>query len=665
MQRPGILPSLRFENWGEHEYSIVRKLSHVWFITFARQQSFKKGFYSFIFAKPTDKLVELFQFNREILIVFPPFLIFDMRALDFVDKTIAEFQNRLDKLCVVLISKDPEVGKKIKDVLIQDKESRIIVPFSQDEFLGVPEHEAEDFIIKHLQEFFYNRDLFAYDSPLRTDNYFFGRSRIVHELYGKYKAGENASIFGLRKIGKTSVLFAVRRLLKESGEPSVYIDCSEPSLHQKRWYEALHFIARELSKSIPRKAHLHLRPAEAYTPTEASQNFEHDLMKIHSFYNKARILIVLDEIENLTFQISPSEHWADDKDFLYFWQSIRAIYQKRPNLFSIIIAGVNPTIIETPTIFGVDNPIFGWVTPRYLEFFSIAEVREMISYIGKYMGLIFAEEVFTYLVDDFGGHPFLTRQACSYIHKQQLPGQRPFQVVKFTYQQYREKVNAYLRRYVREILGVLKNKYPDEYELLEYLAQGDQQTFGEFAEFAEMVNHLLGYGLIVSQDGFYYFRIKAVEDTLREDRKISKLRASSPLEAKWSDIARSRGELEQNLRQLIKLVLKVQVGVAQAKEKFLDIIPPRRKKKLSTLNLDEIFSSRKTEIYFSDLKKIVVQEWGFFERVFGDKQKFEVYMDYVNEYRADAHAAPIDNDQFAVLKIALDWLSNRVNEYLR
>ncbi len=42
----------------------------------------------------------------------------------------------------------------------------------------------------------------------------------------------------------------------------------------------------------------------------------------------------------------------------------------------------------------------------------------MVSTIGNYMGMRFDDEIYTYLTDDFGGHPFIIRQVCSHLFKE-------------------------------------------------------------------------------------------------------------------------------------------------------------------------------------------------------------------------------------------------------
>ncbi len=83
-----------------------------------------------------------------------------------------------------------------------------------------------------------------------------------------------------------------------------------------------------------------------------------------------------------------------------------------------MISGVNPISIETPIVNTYDNPIYRFISPSYLPFFNANEVKEMVSTIGNYMGMRFDDEIYTYLTDDFGGHPFIIRQVCSHLFKE-------------------------------------------------------------------------------------------------------------------------------------------------------------------------------------------------------------------------------------------------------
>lgn len=652
----GIKKDLDLSVLGFQEEPIAPKLARLLFLGFARDAVFKEKRYSFLLANPTEYLYEQFNFNRELLVVFSPQEEFHTRSLDFVDKTIAEYGNRLDKFCVILISRDENIEKKIKEIQIQDKESRIIVPFSYGDFRGLG-NDVDALIIKRMKAFIYNRDLFAYDSPLKKDNYFFGRQRLIHHLYGKYQAGENSCIFGLRRIGKTSVLWALKRFIESRSEAAILVDCSDPAFHQRSWNEALKLVCERLVSEY-NVTEINLNNLY-FDRKNASVSFEKVLKAVQSHLKGTRLLIIFDELENITFDLSASEHWKSGQDYLLFWQTLRAIYQRHDGLFSFVLAGVNPKALEAPVVSGNDNPIYRFITPEYLDLFDNQETKEMVEIIGKYMGLTFDSEIYTYLVDNYGGHPFLTRQACSRLNKL-IIDERPYKITKFRYRTEEGKLSKHLADYVDLIVTTLRERYATEYDLLKRLSLGDKETFKEFARDSySLVEHLIGYGLVREDNSEYFVRIKAVEDYFSDKYKKEKRLGS--LTDRWSEITKARNQLEVNFRDLMRRTMKLNLGPEKAKESILLTIQhDGRKKKLAAKSYDDMWG----ELYFSDLSNVVKKHWGQVGKIFeNDMPGFTLRMDAINELRADAHAKPVDEQDVQKLLLAIEWVAKHVDNY--
>jgi hypothetical protein len=657
--RPGLHPGLEFINIEPNEKQIIMEFAKVWFITFLRSARFKEGNFTYAFAKPTTALTERYHFEREILILFSAYKSFDTRALDFVDKTIFEFQNRLDKLLIILVSADETIEEKITNVVMQDQESRIFIPFHYGDFIN---NDVPKLMESKLQKFFFTRDLFSFNSPLRSENYFFGRSSVINHFYDKYRTGENSGLFGLRKIGKTSCLFAIRRLLDIREEPSIFIDCQDPAFHMRRWNEALEYIIRQGANTLHSKNLKNLEINHGYHEKNASIYFEKDLTTLFKEKSEKRILLVFDEIESITFDISSSDHWTQNNDFIYFWQAIRSTYQKNPDLFSFIITGVNPKCVETGQVNGYDNPIYKMIKPEYLKFFDVEQVREMVSSIGKYMGLTFEDEIYTYLVDDYGGHPFLIRDVCSFLSKL-APPQRPSIISKFMYAENKLSLDRRLYDYLKLILDVLKTWFPTEYELLTYLAAGDCDTFKEFAlEWSESISHLVGYGIVVENNQDYYFRVKSIQDYLKKTVKLD-AKIAQKKEEKWKVISEKRNKLEIKLRKIILMILIPRYGQDNAKERLLSVIGGKRSQDLASLTLSQIMDSPKSEIYLDDLRRIILKYWDYFEQLFNrDRETFDFYLKHINKFRVDAHAKQITDDEFNVSISAFQWFNDNLDK---
>lgn len=128
-----------------------------------------------MFLQPGDEYREKFNMYNEILLLFSPFQDFDRRALDFVDKTLVDYDNRLDKVCIFLVSNDQYITNKIAALNNENKDSKLIVPFTYTEFeKGTITKQT---IENKLRNYFYSRDLFAIESPIKNDSYFFGRKK--------------------------------------------------------------------------------------------------------------------------------------------------------------------------------------------------------------------------------------------------------------------------------------------------------------------------------------------------------------------------------------------------------------------------------------------------------------------------------------------------------
>ena len=668
MVTAGINKKLTFEGFDkrirEDMECLARKLALLWHVTWAREEMFKTSCYHFFFVKPTNMLRVQFNLDRELLVLVSLFPTFDARSLDFVDKLMIDYNNRLDKICFLIISKDFEIKKKIEQQTNQDKEVRIIVPYTIQEVMATVDKED---LLKRLRDCFFVRDLFDFTAPLKKDLFFFGRSELIHNLYSRYSNGENSGLFGLRKIGKTSALYALGRLLKLRNEPFALIQCDNPTFYLSEWNQALgHLILKICEQVCPeaKKKLIHERDKTSYMTHEAGISFGKDLLYIYSMSKKKRILLVFDEIENLTL-LSPNKNWVDQQHYIYFWQTIRSVYQENSSLFSIVLTGRNPSFLETSKIGRVDNPLYRFVNSEYMKFFDVCQTEEMVTSIGNYMGLKFDKQIYTYLTDDFGGHPLFVRLVCSKLHHI-VKEERPCSVLCFTYKEHAADLIHHVFADVSEILIDLQNSYPIEYDLLQSLAIDDIEVFEEYAmEMPESIEHLVGYGIIRKSDGKYHFTIQAIRKYLEGHTKLRKIKLSA--EDKWAELNSVRNRIEVDLRKLIEQNLKAKFGKHDAKTKLVESIPRLSSDNYTQYELSDFLSKKKQEVllFFSDLTHVIEKNWTCFDNVFSVKEDFSYNMKQANKYRRpDAHATDISNEEFEEARRCFDWLSNRISPFV-
>jgi len=651
---PGIHPNFIFSNYSETEKAIIRALGREWYIT-CSGMPFNLGAtskYKYILMKPVANYQELFNLDREIIVVFSPYEAFQPRTLDAIDYVYKKHQQlRIEKICSLIVSMDNCVQDKLKDLLKEDVESQIIIPFTYDE-LSKPIDSY--FIRNRFKYHFYARDLFAFESPLRKDLYFFGRTDLVHSLVNRHRAAENCALFGLRRTGKTSIIFAIQRALNKINQNSVFIDCQNPAFHKRRWNKALFYIIHEVKDQL--KVNIRTTLEESYTEANASINFEQDIVRIYKKTGSKSILLIFDEIENITFNVSPTDHWAEDLDFVFFWQTLRSLFHKLGRIFTYMIVGTNPMCIETALIQGKDNPIFNQVPYDYIPGFDVPQTRDMVRKLGRVMGLKFDEIVYGKLTEDYGGHPFLIRHVCSIINRDSSKS-RPVEVNRAFYEKSKSKFDNEYQSYVELLISVLKQYYSDEHEMLRFLALEDYSTFNEFADNdSSFTNHLLGYGIIEKCQNEYSFKIDALKKYLQKKNKYKKLNQTQ--EQKMSEISERRNAAETKLRLIIRNQLKAFNG-KKAHQLVLQSFGITRSKKYEILSYNELFNPEIVNVYFDDLRQLIISHWHCFQNMYSiDKDEFNGQLKAINRYRNDAHAINISNEDMNYFRICMSSLES-------
>ena len=660
---PGFHPMFSLERFSEEIREILKVLSTEFFLTNNGAQ-LSLGYnseYEYIVVEPTLGYEDLFNLNKEIVIVFSSYTSLQPRTLDVFEKVSKRFSAlRLEKICGVLVSKDPDIENSLLNLTKSEPESQIIIPFRYSELKS----DLDKYFIKNrFRKHFYSRDLFAFESPLRKDLYFFGRNDLIQTIINRYKSGENSGLFGLRKTGKTSVIYGIERSLNKENITPVVIDCQNTSFNQRRWFEALYYVCKETKDKLDLLKNIKLPQESAFDEKNASTHAE-------TFFKKSSkkltwpLLFIFDEIENISRVTSPAPHWSQGTDFVLFWQTLRSIFQKGEHLISYLIVGTNPSCIETPKIEKIDNPIFNHFTPLYIPGFDVKGTKEMVNRLGSGMGLNFDEAVYARLTEDFGGHPFLIRHVCSLLSRALDNYDRPVKVDRKLYQSAKDKFIKSHSNYLDMILGVLQGFYPEEFEMLTMLANNDHTTFNEFAEMHHsFTEHLLGYGLIQKNITGYDFKIDSIQEYLLQRSRYKKL--TNTLSEKWQEISERRNSAEVKLRKIVRMQLKAVKGQDDAKQTILDIFGGKRKLELSGLNYNDLFDPNKSEVYFSDLAKIISKEWDVFKNIFSNSKR-ETFqgLDFVNQSRVDAHAKYITDEEFAYFRICMSKIEKDLEEFL-
>lgn len=661
--KSGILPNI--DSFNKEEQKILKHISSkYWLITRVQSVSLANSDYKLVLLKPSPEINVAFNLHREIVLAFSSYGTFEPRSIDALEYFDVQ-ELRLEEICSIIVSRDNDIQSRLNTILKSNQEARIIIPFSYSELLE--NIQDEEYVINKIRENFYTRDLFGIQDALKKDLYFFGRRDLIHTLINKHLSSENAGIFGLRKTGKTSILYGIQRALDRKSSISVFIDCQ--TLHLKPWNLALYSIIQQLqNESQVRKNDL--KTQTDYEDSRfAADSFHEDITKI-SQQKKKSILLIFDEIENITFDTSASTSWKDGTDFIKFWQVIRSSFQRNlnKNIFTYLITGTNPICIEKPTIGGVDNPIFSQFQPTYIPPFDFQQTKEMLDKLGGYMGLVFDEITCGKIVEDFGGHPLLMRQMCSYMHKN-IASKRPVQINKIQYKALKSnfyKEEDSFNKYAKMVLEVLENWYQDEYQMLKWLSIGDITTFEGLAKEApEYINHLMKYGILEESNQQYIFKIEALKEYLAHKNKYKRLNLSNT--EKQDEISRRRNDIEPILRRIVKTQLRAGLGEEIAKKKIItELYGAKEISRLSPFEYSVFFDSNKHNIYLSNLFELIRKNWqDCFKNIFDvSVDIFDAKTKLINYYRkTDAHASQISDADFQTFRGAMEWLEGVVDNY--
>jgi len=282
------------------------------------------------------------------------------------------------------------------------------------------------------------------------------------------------------------VLFKVARLAERDGMVTLYYDCKDTEFRNLHWQDFMARVIRDLSARLPKKRAMDDRGQHI------SSQFKSVVRAIGS---RAKICIIFDEIEWVSPLAKADRHWHTE--FVDFWQTMWTT-QSELRCIAFLIAGVNPTVVEEDTFAEMQNPVFSIVPPQYITGLTQREVGTLINHIGKWMGLVFEDEAVGYISGRYGGHPLLTRMACSHLHTliAQRNMRRPARISRKLLELTQEDREADIALYSRHVISELSGFYSAEYGMLEMLAAGNVAEFLELAEGSDYTRHLRGYGLI-------------------------------------------------------------------------------------------------------------------------------------------------------------------------
>ncbi|WP_331286773.1 MULTISPECIES: hypothetical protein [Methylobacteriaceae] len=310
-------------------------------------------------------------------------------------------------------------------------------------------------------------------------------------------------------------------------------------------------------------------------------------------------------------------------------------------------------MLELSKINETANPVYLFAKKIFMPMLSKNDTKKMITRLGYFMGIDFPPEVSSHIHRRFGGHPFFIRQLCSEIHAQ-IGISRPVMASFMLCSRAEEAAAASMKRYISDILNSLRNSYPDEYAMLEYLANNDMSRFNEMVKFdPEYTEHLIGYGLIVKRGEEFDFTFDVARDALVENMK--KNAPESINAVRWAEISSRRNAVETEIRAaLFHWGNRLD---AQQWAEACNLCIPKIIEKSGTMTPRQIFSRNNSQLYFIDLLKFIKHSGlAISPRV--EESEVHHSLGVINRLRTDAHANAIDDIEFRDWQNAMNLLED-------
>ena len=403
---------------------------------------------------------------------------------------------------VLVITGDSQASAKIRDWAVQRSHGLTVVPLPED-LIQASSLEGRT-LESVLAEWVMRIDPYLHLLPV-TGPAFFGRRTFLRMMDERVSAGEHLGIFGLRKIGKTSLLLEFNsRVSARSDWVTVVADVQASAAANSAAHVAFNVgtaIATRASERstmtedrMLRAMHLPERWSEV-APEILVSDVCDAIRKLltDGILKSSRVVIILDEIELLLGERGRSPMPLA----VEFLRGLRAISQGTRRL-SLVLAGVNASPLEAAAIADADNPLFNFVGIEYLGPLERAAGRQLIKTIGEGVGIAWRDGPLDVLIDGVGAHPLLMRLGASRVTAR--ASRKPYRPSRADVREILESFHRDEAATLREIIESLERFYPEELELLEFVARGDHEVVTSWQQMQpEALNHLAGYGVVDSK----------------------------------------------------------------------------------------------------------------------------------------------------------------------
>lgn len=360
-------------------------------------------------------------------------------------------------------------------------------------------------------------DHFDVTNPVRDPAGFYGRSDELELLHHALDRGQSVGVFGLRKTGKTSLLNSIELSRLEAGHAVAKVDLSEVSSNDQFILLLLQRLRVAVESTMNPARRIRLKSISENGSIKVDRdNLDLTWMSdIHEILDRCptRVELFIDEIDQ-AFPVRSELEENVSRGLMRTLVQLRGLIQARDKLV-LICAGVDPALFEQPLIGSADNLLYKLVRLMWLGPLEKAEMAEMVRAIGRRMGVRTRDHrVIDLLYQEYGGHPLLTRKACSLATSIRSRDDMPFILnLPVTERSIQAKGIEAPRKQAQDIRDSFGKWFPDESELMQMLIEGtsESQAFAlqMIGDDASYLSHAVAYGLCYAN---YSPRIRAAFD---------------------------------------------------------------------------------------------------------------------------------------------------------
>jgi hypothetical protein len=406
----------------------------------------------------------------------------------------------------ILVAKDPQAKRLVRD---RQKFAYPILVVLESE---IAELRRTSSLRKQFANLLRSVNHFEFSLDIKDPNQFFGREADIQAIMEYLERGQSVGLFGLRKSGKTSLLHQLRVRLPMKGVLSAFLQLNliqDGVVFRGRILEELASLASAEGKRLPRLDALD-RSGRVVNSGVLVRRWTYDAERLLDLIDKP-VVIMIDEIDLANDETAINQEFAKDRrqqryDRFLVLKELRGLVQLRQAKgrppMTLLVAGVAASIATSAVRFGEENQLLHFLSVRTLGPMHPEELRLMIRTLGKRSGVVFDKGPWLDLLwNEYGGHPHLSRQACSLIAESRMKisgAPVPYHATEEDLTRaFEADGETSPKQAAQQILISFGLWYPNEHKMLSRaLREGYSRPLKPYS-----INHAISFG-ICTEDGF-------------------------------------------------------------------------------------------------------------------------------------------------------------------